>query len=65
MTDGVTLPRKRRIFGRRRIGIIARLPLAVLGVSISISLVMGMMLIGDDRHAGENISHLELVREKL
>ena len=70
MLNDITLPRKRRIFSRRRIGITTRLPLVLLGTSLWIALVMGLVLAGNDYrtglgHAGQHTNQVESDNEKL
>ena len=70
MLNGATLPRKRRIFSRRRVGITTRLPLVILGTSLWIALVMGLILAGSDYwtglgHAEQHTNQVESDKEKL
>ena len=65
MLNGVTLPIKRRIFTRRRSGMTTRLPFVVLGACLSIALVIGLMLAGNDYrtglgHAGEHTGDVKV-----
>ena len=70
MLNGVTLPRKRRIFSRRRVGMTTGLPLVILGTSLWIALVMGLIISGNDYwtglgHAGQHTNQVESDKEKF
>jgi hypothetical protein len=70
MLNGGALPKKRRIFSKRRLGITTRFPLVILGTSLGAALVMGLILAGSEYrtglgHAGQHISQVESDKEKL
>ncbi len=70
MLNGVTLPKKRRIFKRRGLGRTALLPLVILCACLSATLLMGMILAENNNdtglgHAGQNTGYIEPDREKL
>ena|GEM_PF-5538599 len=52
MLDRATLPRKRRLFRRRRNGMKNRLPLVALAACLSVALAIGLILAGNDYRAG-------------
>jgi len=70
MLNGGALPKKRRIFSKRRLGITTRFPLVILGTSLGAALVMGLILAGNDYrtglgHAEQHTSQVESDNEKL
>ena len=69
MLNGGALPKKRRIFTRRRLGITTRFPLVILGTSLGAALVMGLILAGNDYrtglgHAEQHTNQVESDKEK-